>query len=69
MKEAVTGEAVKGAIAAIMAWLASFTASQLLTYLTIGYILVQLLYLVRKWYKEEVDFKGMKKRRNQRSTP
>ena len=49
-------EAARAAPAAAGAVASFITASEILTYLTIGYTLLLVVYLVRKWIREETEW-------------
>ncbi len=51
----VTKQAVKGASAVTGAVAATITLNYWVALATLVYIIVQLLYLIRKWWREEVD--------------
>ena len=52
---AVTVQAAKGAPAVAGALFSAMTLNQWVALATLVYIIVQLLYLIRKWWREEVD--------------
>lgn len=54
-QNAVAVQAAKGAPAVAGALFSAVTLNQWVALATLVYIIVQLLYLVRKWWREEVD--------------
>lgn len=56
----LTAELAKGLPAAIGAMLAALTLNQWLSLTVLVYTVLQVLYLMRKWYREEVTW--MRKR-------
>jgi len=54
-QHAVAVQAAKGAPAVAGALFSAVTLNQWVALATLVYIIVQLLYLVRKWWTEEVD--------------
>lgn len=55
-------EAIKGTVAVIGAATAWITLSKVVAALTAGYVTIQAVYLLRKWYREERDWADYKKR-------
>ena len=54
-QHAVAVQAAKGAPAVAGALFSVMTLNQWVALATLIYIIVQLLYLIRKWWREEVD--------------
>lgn len=56
MKTEVTAESGKGALALIGAAAASLTLNQWVAIATGIYVVIQVVYLLRKWWREEKDW-------------
>lgn len=56
MKSDLVEQSAKGVPAVAGAATAILTVNQWLGFLTVIYIVVQILYLLRKWYREEKDW-------------
>lgn len=63
MKAETVIEAMKGAPAVAGAVASSITLNQWVAIGTGIYIVIQALYLLRKWYREEKDWAGGKRKR------
>lgn len=53
LRESVAQEALKGAPAVAGSVTAAMTLSEWVAVCTMAYVIVQLLYLLRKWWREE----------------
>ena len=53
LRESVAQEALKGAPAVVGSVTAAMTLSEWVAVCTMAYVIVQLLYLLRKWWREE----------------
>ena len=57
MKTEVTAESGKSAIALVMGAVAALTINQWVAIATIAYIVIQAAYLIRKWVREEKEWR------------